>query len=246
MPLLRSVLADENSVVTRGRTIDNAAMLPKPFLQAMQKQYGNTRLGRQELEGELIEELEGALWSRSLIERCRVQKAPEMQRILVAVDPPISAHGDECGIIVCGLGADDKGYVLADVSLAKASPKSWAKSVANAADVWSADRVVAEANQGGAMVESTLRAASINLPVKLVHASRGKVARAEPVAALFEAGRAFLAGAFPALEDQLCGLMTGGAYEGPGRSPDRADALVWAMTELMLGKRAAGPRARLL
>jgi phage terminase large subunit-like protein len=133
--------------------------------------------------------------------------------------------------------------VLADCSVVKATPERWARAVADAAAIWSADRVVAEANQGGAMVASVLRAANISLPLKLVHASRGKAARAEPVAALYEAGRVRHAGMFAALEDQLCGLMAGGGYEGPGRSPDRADALVWALTELMLGKRAR-PRVR--
>jgi phage terminase large subunit-like protein len=126
----------------------------------------------------------------------------------------------------------------------RASPDQWARAVAGAAEAWGADRVVAEANNGGAMVEATLRAAALNLPVKLVHASRGKVARAEPVLTLFEAGRARLAGAFPELEDQLCGFITGGGYEGPGRSPDRADACVWAVTELMLGRRGVEPRVR--
>lgn len=131
------------------------------------------------------------------------------------------------------------GRVLADASVEKASPERWARAVALAARRWQADRVVAEANQGGAMVASVLHAAEISLPLRLVHASRGKVARAEPVAALYEAGRVRHAGTFPALEDELCGLIAGGSYEGPGRSPDRADALVWAMTELMLARRRA-------
>ncbi|MCL4672519.1 MAG: ATP-binding protein, partial [Sphingomonadaceae bacterium] len=134
--------------------------------------------------------------------------------------------------------------VLADASIEQASPERWARTVANAAREWQADRVVAEANQGGAMVASVLRAADVSLPLKLVHASKGKVARAEPVAALYEAGRVRHAGTFPKLEDELCGLMAGGGYEGPGRSPDRADALVWALSELMLGRKA-GPRIRL-
>ena len=133
--------------------------------------------------------------------------------------------------------------VLADCSVAKASPERWARAVAEAARGWNADRVVAEANQGGQMVASVLRAADIALPLKLVHASRGKAARAEPVAALYEAGRVRHAGLFAQLEDQLCGLMAGGGYEGPGRSPDRADALVWALSELMLGL-PANPRVR--
>ncbi len=161
--------------------------------------------------------------------------------MVVAVDPPASATGDACGIVVAALVADGTARVLADASVERASPERWARAVADAAREWSADRVVAEANQGGAMVASVLRAADIALPIKLVHARRGKVARAEPVAALYEAGRVRHAGLFAKLEDQLCGLMVGGTYEGPGRSPDRADALVWALTELML-KGGARPR----
>lgn len=133
---------------------------------------------------------------------------------------------------------------MADASVEKAGPERWARAVAGTAEAWRADRVVAEANQGGAMVASVLRAARLSLPLRLVHACRGKVARAEPVAALYEAGRVRHAGQFPRLEDEMCGLIAGGAYQGPGRSPDRADALVWALTELMLGK-SGEPRVRL-
>lgn len=240
VPLLRSLARASDVAVTRGATQDNRLHLATDFLHAMERDYAGTRLGRQELEGELIEELEGALWSRALIEKCRVrqaemaQPARELRRIVVAVDPPASAQGDACGIIVAGLGADGRSYVLADRTVEKASPERWAGAVAAAAHGFGAERVVAEANNGGAMVESVLRAAGQGLPVRLVHASRGKAARAEPVAALYEAGRASHVGAFPELEDQMCGLMAGGRYEGPGRSPDRADALVWALHELML------------
>lgn len=230
-------------VVTRGRTADNRANLADGFVEAMERSYGGTRLGRQELDGELIEEVEGALWSRDLIERCRVAHVPggqdgaALRRVVVAVDPPASAHGDACGIVVAGVGGDGRAYVIADASVEGCSPEQWARAVAAAATVHGADKVVAEANNGGAMVESVLRAADEMLPVKLVHASRGKVARAEPVAALYEAGRVAHRGAFAQLEDEMCGLLTGGGYVGPGRSPDRADALVWALTELMLGRR---------
>ncbi len=165
-------------------------------------------------------------------------------RIVIGVDPPVSAGGDACGIVAVGLGGDGIGYVLADHSVAGLSPEGWARAVAAAAEAHGADRVVAEANQGGAMVESVLKAADCALPVRLVHARRGKSARAEPVAALFESGRAKFAGTFPELEDQLCGMCVGGGYEGPGRSPDRADAMVWALTELMLGKRQGRPAVR--
>ncbi len=164
------------------------------------------------------------------------------RRIVVGVDPPVSAEGDACGIVVCGQDAALNLYVLADASVAGLSPEGWARAVVRAAELWGADRVVAEKNQGGDMVASVLRAVEAGLPVKLVSASRGKVARAEPVAARFEAGAAYFAGRFPELEDELAGLVLGGAYEGPGRSPDRADACVWAMSELLRTPRTPAVR----
>jgi phage terminase large subunit-like protein len=167
-----------------------------------------------------------------------------LDRVVVGVDPPASADGDACGIVVAGR-RDGKLYVLADLSVEGASPERWARAVAGAAAAWGASHVVAEANQGGAMVASVLKAADAGLKVKLVHASRGKVARAEPVAIRFETGRAFLAGIFPELEAELAGLMVGGGYEGPSRSPDRADACVWALTELS-ETQSGIPRIRML
>jgi phage terminase large subunit-like protein len=158
--------------------------------------------------------------------------------VVVGVDPPASAQGDACGIVVCALGEDGIARVLADSSVRRPAPERWARAVAEAARTWRADRVVAEANNGGEMVRSVLHAADIALPVRLVRAARGKAARAEPVAALYESGRVRHVGQLPQLEDELCGLLAGGTYEGPGRSPDRADALVWALSELMLGRRA--------
>jgi phage terminase large subunit-like protein len=236
--LMRRVMALAGTVETRGRTRDNPH-LPARFIAAMEAEYGGTRLGRQELDGELIEEIAGALWTRAMIEACRGRKPRGVVRVVVGVDPPASAGGDACGIVAVALDAADVGHVIADASVAGLSPEGWARAVATCAAKHGADKVVAEKNQGGDMVKSVLRAADIAMPVKLVHASRGKVARAEPVAALYEAGRVKHAGRFPALEDELCGLSAGGGYEGPGRSPDRADALVWALTELMLGR----PRA---
>ena len=241
VPLLRRLLDLEEIgevVVTRGRTVDNVRNLPKRFVADIRREFAGTLLGRQELDGELIADQPGALWTRSLLERCReaVATSPP-RRVVVAVDPPASAEGDACGIVVAALCDDGLARVLADASIEKASPERWAQAVAGAAKAWGADRVIAEANQGGAMVESVLRAAELALPVRLVHATRGKSARAEPVAALYEAGRVRHAGMFAALEDQLCGIMAGGEYRGPGRSPDRADAAVWALTELMLGRR---------
>ncbi len=243
VPLVHKLLAAEGVVVTKGRTQDNILNLPPSFLAAMEADYGGTRLGRQELDGELIADLDGALWTRAMLEACRSGCAPDLARIVIGVDPPASAGGDACGIIVAGLSGDGCAYVLADASVEKASPERWARAVADAAAAWRADRVVAEANQGGDMVRAVLAAAEIHLPLRLVHASRGKAARAEPIAALYEAGRVRHAGTFPRLEDEYCGLLTGGDYAGPGRSPDRADAAVWVLTELMLSRRGP-PRLR--
>lgn len=238
VPLVRRLIEEEGAVIVRGRTEDNESNLPERFVRAVRKAYGRSLLARQELDGELIEDVPGALWNRALIERCREKSVPkDLGRIVVGVDPPAGSGGDACGIIVVGLGEDGVARVLADATLQKPSPERWARAVAQAASAWAADRVIAEANQGGEMVASVLRAAELSLPLRLVHATRGKVARAEPVAALYEAGRVRHAGDFPALEDELCGLIAGGTYQGPGRSPDRADALVWALTELMLGRR---------
>ena len=234
--LLRRVRTLPGVHETHGRTADNPH-LPASFVEAMTAHYAGTRLGRQELDGELLEDVAGALWTRALIERCRAAVAPELVRIVVGVDPPASAEGDACGIVAAGVASDGRGYVLEDASAAGLTPDGWARAVAACAARHDADRVVAEANQGGAMVETVLRTAEAALPVRLVHASRGKSARAEPIAALYERGRVAHVGAFPELEDELCGLVAGGGYEGPGRSPDRADALVWAMDELMLGRR---------
>lgn len=246
VPLVRRLVGESGVVVSNGKTMDNEMNLPREFVGAVRALYEGTRLGRQELDGELIEDVAGALWSRDLLERQRVAKAPELTRIVIGVDPPVSDHGDACGIVAVGLGANGMAYIISDHSVTGASPEGWARAVAGAVEAWNADRVVAEDNQGGNMVESTLRAADLAMPVKRVHASRGKSARAEPVAALYEARRAFHIGAFPELEDQMCGLISGGGYEGPGSSPDRADALVWAMTELMLGRAASVPRVSVL
>ncbi len=245
---LRAIIGLERTRVTGGRTADNPH-LPGEHLAAVASAYAGTRLGRQELDGHLFEDVAGALWTRELIERSRHGGAlprDDLRRVVIGIDPPASADGDACGIVACGLGRDGVGYVLGDHSVEGLSPHGWAAKAAAAAAAWGADRVVAEANNGGQMVEAVLKSASMTLPVKLVHASDSKSARAEPVATLFEAGMARLAGRFPELEDQLCGLTIGGGYEGPGRSPDRADACVWAMTELLLGKQAGMPRVSLL
>jgi phage terminase large subunit-like protein len=242
--LLKRIRDQDRTVTTTGRTDENVN-LSDGFVEMMIATYGGTRIGRQELDGELIEEIEGALWPRELIERCRCS-APVCERIVVGVDPPagVGEGCDACGIVVCGKRGDNL-YVIADESVQGLSPEGWANRVAAAVARWGASIVVAEANNGGAMVASVLKAADSGLKVKLVHASKGKSARAEPVALRFEAGKAFLCGSFPRLEDQMAGLIAGGDYEGPGRSPDRADAMVWAMTEL--GETKSGlPRVRRL
>lgn len=247
-PLIKALLAEPRVAVTRGATRENARHLPAEFLAQIEAAFAGTRLGRQELGGELIEEVVGALWTRETIERCRVKAHDGLARVVVAVDPPAgaSATSDACGIVVAGKGLDGRAYVLADRSVQGLSPEGWARAVVAAAAEYDADRVVAEVNNGGAMVESVLRSVEASLPVRSVRASHGKVARAEPVAALYEAGRVAHVGAFPALEDEMCGLVAGGAYAGPGRSPDRADALVWALAELMLGVERPGPGMRRL
>ncbi|MDF7777400.1 terminase family protein [Sphingomonas sp. AOB5] len=236
VPLMRKVIRMRGLIETQGRTAENPH-LPRSFVEAMTDEYAGTRLGRQELDGELIEDVEGALWTRETIERCRVDEAPGLVRVVIGVDPPVSVGGDACGIVAVGLGRDGTGYVIEDASVQGATPERWAQAVAACAARHGADRVIAEKNQGGDMVASTLKAADAGLPVTLVSASRGKSARAEPVSLLYEAGKVRHAGAWPGLEDELCGLVIGGGYDGPGRSPDRADALVWAVTALMLGKK---------
>jgi phage terminase large subunit-like protein len=206
-PLMRHVGKVTGLVETRGRTDDNVH-LPEAYLQMMREAYAGTRLGRQELNGELIEDVAGALWSRALIERCRTEAAPEIVRVVVGVDPPAGTldgdAADACGIVAVALGRDGVAYVLEDASVAATSPEQWARGVAACAARHRADRVVAEANQGGTMVRSVLLAADAGLPVELVHASRGKAARAEPVSMLYEGGKVRHAGVFLALEDELC------------------------------------------
>jgi len=243
VPLMRRLVGRPGVIVSRGTTVDNKDNLPPGFVRSVRAQFGRSLLARQELDGELIEEIDGALWNRALLESCREDRpgAPA-KRVVIGVDPPASARGDACGIVVGALGEDGIARVLADASVRRPTPERWARAVAEAARAWQADRVVAEANNGGEMVRSVLHAAGPQgqgtLPVRLVRAARGKAARAEPVAALYERGRVRHVGQFPQLEDELCGLLAGGTYEGPGRSPDRADALVWALSELMLGRRA--------
>jgi phage terminase large subunit-like protein len=243
--LVKRLMADAAVRVTRGRTADNEFASPA-FVARVTADYGGTRLGRQELDGELIAEVEGAVWTRAVLEDCRGAMPETFRRVVIGVDPPASATGDACGIVAVGLGADGVAAVIADASVERAAPEIWAAAVAECARKWGADRIVAEANNGGAMVASVLRAADAGLPVTLVHAAHGKVTRAEPVRLLYDRGLVRHCGVFSALEDEMCGMTVGGGYAGPGRSPDRADALVWALTELMLGLRKAEPRVRVV
>jgi phage terminase large subunit-like protein len=255
MELLKRMMADPWTVTTQGRTGDNIN-LDEKVIEILTATYGGTRIGAQELDGVLLEDVEGALWPRAVIERSFDTPFPEtatqdernavFSRIVVGVDPPAGAGegSDACGIVVCGAKGEAL-YVLEDATVRGNSPEGWANRVAAAAARWDTAQVVAEANNGGAMVESVLKAADFGLRVRLVHASRGKCARAEPIALKFETGKAFFAGEFPELEAELGGMQAGGGYEGPGRSPDRADAMVWAMT--VLGETRSGvPRVRML
>lgn len=242
-PLLRRIMALEGLAQSGGSSHGNV-FLPDSFLAAIEQAYGGTRLGRQEIAGEMLADVEGALWRQGQFDAARVAVVPALVRVVVAVDPPAGTEsgrgGDACGIVAVGLGRDGRGYVLEDASVAGLSPEGWAQAVAACAARHRADRVIAEKNQGGRMVQSVLLAADASLPLKLVHASDGKVARAEPVALLYERGEVSHVGAMPELERELCGLVVGGGYQGPNRSPDRADALVWALGELLLKRRGVG------
>lgn len=247
VPLVRRLIQEKGVAVTRGTTASNSLNLSPRWQATMAAIYGGTRLGRQELDGELLEDVEGALWTRALIERCRVASdaVDRPVRVVIGVDPPASAKGDACGIVVAALLRDGRVAVVEDASVEKPPPHVWAQAVAAATARWGADRVVAESNNGGEMVVNTLRQADLTLPVAPVHARAGKVRRAEPVAMAYECGKVVHAGVFSGLEDQLCGLQIGGTYVGPGRSPDRADACVWAVTEVLkLSNQGTIPRVR--
>ena len=233
--LIRELHADPTVAVTRGRTADNTDHLAPAFLAQIVRRYEGTRLGRQELDGELLDDMPGALWTHATIDAARVTEAPDMTRIVVAIDPAVSSHegSDETGIIVAGRDADGHGYVLEDAS-GRYAPLEWARAAIRAYRAHQADRIVAEVNNGGEMVETMLRTVDPNVPFAAVHASHGKVARAEPVAALYEQGRVHHLGAFAALEDQMCAFSADFDRERAGYSPDRVDALVWALTELFL------------
>ena len=229
LDLLRELIKRDDVAVVRGSTYENMENLSPAFKKQVLEQYEGTRIGRQEISGEILDDVPGALWKRSDVEDARVRELPDMRRIIVSVDPAVSntESSDHTGIIICGLGTDGRGYVLADESL-RASPARWAQTVGKVYDDWKADKIIAEKNQGGDMVDYTIKSYDANLPVKLVNATRGKRTRAEPIASLYEQGRVKHHGAFTKLEDELC------TWDGTGSSPDRLDAMVWGITELML------------
>lgn len=243
VPLVKRLIGEAGTVVTRAATRANAANLAPGFLQAVVDTYAGTRLGRQELDGELIEDREDGLWTRAAIEKMRVAAAPELTRIVVAVDPPAGGRGKgsaACGIVAAGLGTDGRGYVLEDATVAGAKPEHWAAQAVALHRRLEADALVAEVNQGGEMVRSVIEGLDPGVPVVAVRATRGKWLRAEPVAALYAQGRIAHVGAHPQLEDEMAAFGLDGL--AGGRSPDRVDALVWALTHLMLGRKGPGPR----
>ncbi|WP_246270775.1 DNA-packaging protein [Hongsoonwoonella zoysiae] len=243
VPLVKSLMADGDTALSRAPTRANGANLAPGFLTALKRTYEGTRLGRQELDGELVEDRPGALWSRDMLERARVSEAPELKRIVVAVDPPASSgkRSDACGMIVAGLAEDGRAYVIADRSLKRARPADWGRAAISAWRMFEADCLIAEVNQGGEMVSAIIAGIDAGVPVKTVHATRGKWLRAEPVALLYEQGKVAHVGAFPDLEDEMADFAPDGLSSG--HSPDRLDALVHALSELMLNAPAA-PRIR--
>ncbi len=251
VPLIRALIERPSTVTTRATTFDNAANLAPGFLEEMAARYDGTRLGRQELMGMLLSDTPGALWTSEMIGDAQSREVPALDRIVVAVDPPVTSgpNADECGIIVAG--AITKGephtwraYVLEDATVTNATPLGWAQAAIDAMERHDADRMVAEVNQGGDLVETLIRQLDPTISYRSVHASKGKGLRAEPVAALYEQGRVQHAMGLGLLEDQMC-QMTAQGFEGKG-SPDRLDALVWALKTLLLDKSAAaGGQARI-
>jgi phage terminase large subunit-like protein len=236
--LLKELIGRPDVAVVTGSTYENSDNLAPAFLEAVRTRYEGSRSGRQELHAELLLDVPGALWTRDMIDRANgAWQLPDMKRVVVAVDPSgtrgAEDQGDSVGIVVAGLGSDGFGYVLADRTC-KLSPDGWGREAVKAYRTFKADRIIAERNFGGAMVEHVIRTVDWNASYREVTASRGKIARAEPAAALYEQNRVRHAGAFSELEDQMC-AMTGAGYVGDG-SPDRCDALVWALSDLMLGE----------
>ena len=232
-PLLKRIMAAPSTVTTRSRTFDNAANLSAATMAHLRETYGGTTLGRQELDAEILEDVDGALWPRAMLDASRVPPCDDMvfKRIVVAIDPAggKGRSNDETGIVVAARGVDGHGYVLQDLS-GRFSPERWARRAVESYHAHRADRIVVESNFGGEMAVATIRAVDPNVPVRTVHASRGKQVRAEPVVTLYEQSRVHHVGNFNELEDQLCGWNPAASRS----SPDRLDALVWALTELMV------------
>lgn len=248
--VLKAILKNPSSVVTHAPTEANRAWLAASFLEEVRARYGGSRMGLQELDGQLLEDAEGALWSSAGLGACQVAAVPAMSRVVVAVDPPATGHdgSDECGIVVVGAVTEGppqtwRAFVIEDASV-RASPEGWARAAVAAMERHGADRLVAEANMGGEMVASVIRQVDPLIPLRLVRATRGKAVRAEPVAALYEQGRVRHLPGLAQLEDQMC-RMTAQGFQGKG-SPDRVDALVWALTELIVepAGRFRDPRVR--
>ncbi len=246
IPALRALMEMPNTVVTHAKTSDNSLHLSAAFMQAVKNIYGGTALGRQELGGELIEDFEGALWPRDLIDRARVETAPPLSKIIISIDPPTTSgpKSDRCGLIVAGQsgqGREACAYILQDASVQGYSPEAWARRAIDLFYKWDADCLLAETNQGGEMIRAIIGQIDPDIPLRTVHASRSKSARAMPVAALYEQGRVKHAGCFDALEDEMALFGT----PAQKHSPDRTDALVWAVHHLLLGQRSM-PRIRVL
>lgn len=237
VPLIKRLMADPRVYLTRSTTQENAKYLSPAFLDDIQRTYGGTKLGRQELDGELIEDVEGALWTRRLLERAYVNTPPPLDHIVVAVDPPASsgARADACGIIGAG-AAGRQAYVLADETLRGVTPAAWAGRAVSLAQRLGAAEIIVEANQGGEMARYAIETVTDRIPVRLVRAMSNKRARATPIAALYEHSRVFHAGRFPDLEEEMCSFGSP-AFAG---SPDRMDALVWAVWALLLDRRGEG------
>ena len=232
--MIKSLVERDDVIVTTGSTFENEENLAQSALDMLKRRYEGTTLGRQELYAEIIEELEGALWSNKLIEEARLHEdtEKELTQIIVAIDPAVTNNedSDETGIVVVGKDSNNEYYVLEDAS-GKYSPDAWARKAINCFYEWDADRIVAEVNNGGDLVERLLRGMDVNIPYRSVRATRGKMVRAEPVAALYEQRRVHHIGYFPELESQLC------SYTGETKpSPDRLDALVWGISEISRSK----------
>lgn len=234
LPIIKELINDEDTVLTTGSTYENKENLPKQFMKHITKKYEGTRLGRQELFAEILDDNPNALWNRDLLEDLKIkeQEVPELKRIVISIDPAAKSNkqSDETGIIVCGVDNSNKGYLLEDLSI-KAKPNKWGSIAVDAYHDFKADLIIAESNNGGDMVEHVIKTVDETAPVKLIHASRGKYTRAEPVAAMYEQKRIKHVGTFGKLEDQMCNYIPG------NNSPDRYDAMVWAFTELMLGRK---------